>query len=98
ERIHRSNLVEMGVLPLEFIDGANAETLGLKGNEKFSIGGIADDLGPGKLLDVTAVSPDGETTTFEVKCRIDAPIEVEYYRHGGILQYVLRDVMAEAAG
>jgi len=93
ERIHRSNLVEMGVLPLEFIDGQNAESLGLTGTESFGITGIADDLTPGKHLDVTATTQDGKTITFQAKCRIDTPIEVDYYRHGGILQYVLRDVM-----
>jgi len=93
ERIHRSNLVEMGVLPLEYIDGQNAESLGLSGTETYTISGIATDLTPGKRLDVTATATDGQVTTFQVKCRIDTPIEVDYYRHGGILQYVLRDVM-----
>lgn len=93
ERIHRSNLVEMGVLPLEFVDGENAESLGLTGTESFDISGIADNLTPGKLLNVTATTQDGNTVNFQVKCRIDTPIEVDYYRHGGILQYVLRDVM-----
>jgi aconitate hydratase len=91
ERIHRSNLVEMGVLPLEFVDGQNADNLGLTGRERFSIQGIATDLQPAKRLDVTATAPDGTTTTFQVKCRIDSAIEIDYYRHGGILQYVLRD-------
>ena len=93
ERIHRSNLVEMGVLPLEFVDGQNAESIGLTGRERFHIRGIAQDLKPAKRLDVVAVDPDGQETRFQVKCRIDSPIETEYYRHGGILQYVLRDVM-----
>ena len=96
ERIHRSNLVEMGVLPLEFVDGQNAESLGLAGNEAISISGITD-VTPGKLLDVKAVKTDGSEVTFQAKCRIDSSIEVEYYRHGGILQYVLRDVMKDAA-
>ncbi len=95
ERIHRSNLVEMGVLPLEFVDGQNAETLGLNGRERFSISGIAQDLKPAKRLDVKAVDDKGKETTFQVKCRIDSPIEIEYYRHGGILQFVLRDVMKD---
>ena len=95
ERIHRSNLVEMGVLPLEFIDGQNADSLGLKGNEAFDISGVAQDLVPFKELDVTATSPDGNATHFKVKCRIDSDIEVDYYQHGGILQYVLRQVIAE---
>ncbi len=93
ERIHRSNLVEMGVLPLEFVDGQTAESLGLTGRERFHVRGIADDLTPGKRLDVTAANSDGHETAFQIKCRIDSPIEIEYYRHGGILQYVLRDVM-----
>jgi len=93
ERIHRSNLVEMGVLPLEFLDGANADSLGLAGNESFSISGVADNLTPQKHLDVTAISPDGKVTNFKALCRIDSPIEIDYYQHGGILQYVLREVM-----
>ena len=91
ERIHRSNLVEMGVLPLEFIDGQNADSLGLTGKEKFTITGIAQDLTPGKIITVTA-----DDKSFETKCRIDSSIEVDYYRHGGILQYVLREVMQES--
>ena len=92
ERIHRSNLVEMGVLPLEFVDGQTAETLGLQGDERFSIRGIADGLAPAKKLQVEAIG-DGAPVTFEVLCRIDSPIEVEYYCHGGILPYVLRDAL-----
>lgn len=94
ERIHRSNLVEMGVLPLEFVDGMNAAGLELTGRETYTIRGIASDLTPGKKLEVVAVNPEGKSRSFPVKCRIDSPIEVEYYRHGGILQYVLRDTMA----
>lgn len=93
ERIHRSNLVEMGVLPLEFVDGQNAASLGLTGLETYRITGIAEDLVPAKRLHVTARAQDGSEKTFAVKCRIDSPIEIDYYRHGGILQYVLRDVM-----
>jgi len=89
ERIHRSNLVEMGVLPLEFTGGQTADSLGLTGREKVTITGIANNLTPGKLLDVTA---DGKT--FKVKCRIDSPVEIDYYRHGGILPYVLRGAMS----
>ena len=92
ERIHRSNLVEMGVLPLEFVDGANAESLGLTGDEVFGIGGIAEGLAPGKRLAVSATGPQGPVC-FEVLCRIDSPIEVDYYRHGGILPYVLRETL-----
>ena len=90
ERIHRSNLVEMGVLPLEFLNGESAETLGLTGSERFTIEGVDESLKPGATLTVRA----GEKT-FRAKCRIDTPIEVDYYRHGGILQYVLRSVMAQ---
>jgi aconitate hydratase len=96
ERIHRSNLVEMGVLPLEFVDGQNAASLGLTGRERYDISGIAVDLAPGKRLAVKAVAPDGSAKSFEVKCRIDSPIEIDYFQHGGILQYVLREVMKSA--
>jgi aconitate hydratase len=97
ERIHRSNLVGMGVLPLVFKDGEGADELGLTGREQYTIRGIADGLRPGKILKVEAKASDGTTKTFEVVCRIDTPNEVEYYRHGGILQYVLRNIMATAA-
>ena len=90
ERIHRSNLVGMGVLPLEYLDGQTATTLGLTGSETFSIRGIATDLAAGKIMNVSARRSDGSTLEFEAKCRLDSSIEVEYYRHGGILQYVLR--------
>ena len=93
ERIHRSNLVEMGVLPLEFVNGQTAESLGLTGKEAISISGVSDNLTAGKTMDVTVSAPEGSVRTFEAKCRIDTPLEVEYYRHGGILDYVLRDIM-----
>jgi len=96
ERIHRSNLVEMGVLPLEFVDGQHADSLGLEGNECISISGITDMV-PGKRVDVQARKADGSVVTFQAKSRIDSAIEVDYYQHGGILQYVLREVMAKAA-
>jgi len=89
ERIHRSNLIGMGVLPLEFVDGQSHESLGLTGEEVFDIEGIADGLKPGDRLKVTA-----DDKTFEVKVRLDTPVEVEYYLHGGILQYVLRQMAA----
>lgn len=92
ERIHRSNLVEMGVLPLEFVDGQTADSLGLTGRESVDIGGIGEGLVPGKRLMVTAVGAQG-TITFETHCRIDSSIEVQYYRHGGILPYVLRETL-----
>ncbi len=98
ERIHRSNLVGMGVLPLVFKDGEGAEELGLTGGEQFTITGIAGGLTPGKMLNVTAKAEDGSEKTFEVKARLDTPNEVEYYRHGGILQYVLRRMLASSPG
>jgi aconitate hydratase len=87
ERIHRSNLVGMGVLPLQFLDGQTRDTLGLKGEEIFSIEGISTGLSPRKILKVKA----GDKT-FDVMCRIDTPQEIEYYLHGGIMQYVLRSL------
>ena len=90
ERIHRSNLVGMGVLPLEFVEGQNADTLGLDGTEAFTITGIEEGLTPGKSLQVSAVKSDGSTIDFEVKARLDSAIEIEYYLNGGILHYVLR--------
>ena len=96
ERIHRSNLVEMGVLPIEFLPGENAESLGLTGAESVAISGIAEGLVPGKLLTVTATAAYGRVTTFKGRCRIDTPVEVEYYCHGGILDYVLRGIMQQS--
>jgi aconitate hydratase len=93
ERIHRSNLVGMGVLPLEFAAGEGADTLGLTGRETFDIGGVAKDLAPGKRLQVTATAEDGSKKTFTVVCRIDTPNEVDYYQHGGILQFVVRQIL-----
>lgn len=93
ERIHRSNLIGMGILPLQFKPGENRETLGLTGREKYSISGIATGLKPCKELTVT-VSPDGSSArSFSVIARIDTPVEVTYYQHGGILQYVLRQLL-----
>ncbi len=93
ERIHRSNLVEMGVLPLEFTDGQTAASLGLTGKETIQITGIADGFVPGKRLQVVAEGPDGRKT-FTVKSRVDSAVEIDYLRHGGILPYVLRGAMA----
>jgi len=90
ERIHRSNLVGMGVVPMEFPAGENAESLGLDGTETFDIAGIAGDLYPHKLLDVRATRTNGEIIEFQSKARFDSAIEIEYYRNGGILHYVLR--------
>jgi aconitate hydratase len=94
ERIHRSNLIGMGVLPLQFAEGESAESLGLSGHESFDISGLAD-LEPGKELTVKATSDDGEEKEFEVKARVDSPVEVEYLRNGGILQTVLRQLLDE---
>jgi aconitate hydratase len=90
ERIHRSNLVGMGVLPLQFVDGQTRGSLELTGKETFSISGIAAGLRPGQRLNVHGRRADGSEFAFEALCRIDTPIEIEYYRHGGILPYVLR--------
>ena len=92
ERIHRSNLVGMGVLPLQFVDGQSRESLGLTGLEEFSISGIAEGLAPASQLNVTAKGTGGKETAFEVLVRIDTPVEIQYYRNGGILQYVLRQM------
>ena len=96
ERIHRSNLIGMGILPLQFQTGENAESLGLTGEEVFDILGLSDASKPGGRLQVTATSVDngGAPRTFEVAVRIDTPQESEYYRHGGILHYVLRQLAA----
>jgi aconitate hydratase len=90
ERIHRSNLVGMGVLPLQFLPGESASTLGLTGREAITIGGLADGLAPRMTLRVTAEAPNGTRRTFGAICRLDGPIEVDYYRQGGILPAVLR--------
>jgi aconitate hydratase len=92
ERIHRSNLVGMGVLPLEYQAGQTRESLGLTGFESFSIEGIAD-LAPRKTLRVRARDDKGGEKTFSVVARADTPEEVNYYRHGGILRYVLRQML-----
>ncbi|WP_339877609.1 aconitate hydratase AcnA [Pseudidiomarina gelatinasegens] len=94
ERIHRSNLVGMGVLPLQFAEGEGVQAHGLTGDEQISITGLNDDLKPGQLLKVHAKKADGSTVTFDVKCRIDTGNELEYYRSGGILHYVLRQMLA----
>ena len=93
ERIHRSNLVGMGVLPLTFLTGESADSLGLDGTESFNIPAHAD-LEPLATIQVTATKPSGEVTEFQAKVRLDTPVEVDYYRHGGILQAVLRNLAA----
>jgi aconitate hydratase len=95
ERIHRSNLVGMGVLPLQFFDGVTAESLKLDGSQTFSINGLSDALQPGQQLTVELKATDGQTRYFPVKVRIDTPIEIDYYRHGGILPFVLRQLLAK---
>ncbi|MDN3668035.1 aconitate hydratase AcnA [Echinicola jeungdonensis] len=95
ERIHRSNLVGMGVLPLQFADGESAESLGLSGKEAISISGISDGLAPMKKLKVSAKKESGETVDFEVLCRLDSEVEVAYYKNGGILHYVLRQFLKD---
>jgi aconitate hydratase len=94
ERIHRSNLVGMGILPLQFLPGQNAQSLGLTGFEVFDIGGIAEGLKPGQRLTVQVSSEDGKTRTIDAIARIDTPYEMQYYQHGGILQFVLRQLLA----
>jgi aconitate hydratase len=92
ERIHRSNLLGMGVLPLQFEDGQSVASLGLTGEEVFDIEGIGDGVEPGQRLTVRARAADGSEKTFTVISRVDTPIEVDYYRHDGILPYVLRQL------
>ena len=92
ERIHRSNLIGMGVLPLEFLPGQNRETLGLTGHEVFDVEGVAS-LAPKKSVTVRATDAEGTAKTFSAIARADTPEEVSYYKHGGILQYVLRQML-----
>ena len=93
ERIHRSNLVGMGVLPLQFAEGIGRDSLGMDGSETFTITGVAS-LEPRQNVEVTMTRADGSTETFETLCRIDTANEMEYFRHGGILHYVLRNLAA----
>ena len=95
ERIHRSNLIGMGVAPLQFPEGESHESLGLTGHESFDIEGLTEFNNGSipKTVKVTAHKEDGETIEFDAKVRIDTPGEAEYYRHGGILQYVLRQMV-----
>lgn len=95
ERIHRSNLIGMGVLPLEFPSGIDDEVLDLTGEETFSVTKLSDDLKPGQSVPMEIVKADGAKQTIDLIVRIDTAIEVEYFRHGGILQYVLRDIVSE---
>jgi aconitate hydratase len=92
ERIHRSNLVGMGVLPLEFANGETRQSLGLTGFESYTIVGMSEAMSPRATLSVQAVAEDGTAKTFTVRSRIDTPEEMNYYRNGGILHYVLRNL------
>ena len=95
ERIHRSNLIGMGILPLEYPAGESAASLGLSGEELFDITGIEGGVEPGQDIAVRAVAADGREVAFTAHCRIDTPVEAEYYHHGGILQFVLRGLLQE---
>ena len=95
ERIHRSNLIGMGILPLEFMNGENPVSLGLDGSESFSINGLDDTMVPGQVFHVCAQQADGSNVFFQVRSRIDTRIEVEYHKHGGILPYVFRNAVCE---
>jgi aconitate hydratase len=95
ERIHRSNLVGMGILPLQFKPGQSAASLGLSGFETFDILGMSDDMVPNQEYTVRATSQSGAVTEFQVVSRIDTPVEINYYKNGGILQTVLRRLASE---
>jgi aconitate hydratase len=95
ERIHRSNLVGMGVLPLQFSERTNAQTLVLDGSERFSITGLSDSIRPGQEMKLEIKGKEGKSMSVPVKLRIDTPIEIDYYRHGGILPFVLRQLLAK---
>src|SRR6266567_2169196 len=97
ERIHRSNLVGMGVLPLQFAEGTTAQSLALDGSEVFSITGLSDKIRPGQEVMLEIQRQDGQNKSVSVKLRIDTPIEIDYYRHGGILPFVLRQLLAREA-
>jgi aconitate hydratase len=92
ERIHRSNLIGMGVLPLQFMDGDTAQSLGLTGRETFDIDGLAQGGKGGNTVDVTAKPAEGDAIRFKARVRIDTPKERDYFEHGGILHYVLRQL------
>jgi len=96
ERIHRSNLVGMGVLPLQFKEGTNALTLKLDGTETYDIAGFGANLKPQQDLTLRITRKDGKVENVPVRCRIDTPIEIDYYRHGGVLPYVLRQLVARS--
>jgi aconitate hydratase len=93
ERIHRSNLVGMGILPLQFVEGQNAETLGLLGDEVYDITGLSDDMAPQSQMNVKATRPDGSVVEFKTTALLNTEVEVNYYRNGGILHTVLRNMV-----
>jgi aconitate hydratase len=95
ERIHRSNLVGMGVLPLQFPDGTTAQSLGFDGSEIFSIIGLSDSIKPGETITLEIEDKNRRKRPIPVKLRIDTPIEIDYYRHGGILPFVLRQLLSK---
>jgi len=94
ERIHHSNLVGMGVLPLQFAEGTNAQSLKLDGSEIYAITGLSDAIEPGQMVTLEITRRHGKQEKVPVKLRIDTPIEIDYYRHGGILPFVLRELLA----
>ena len=96
ERIHRSNLVGMGVLPLQFKEGASALALKLDGTETYDVVGLDANIKPQQDLTLKITRQDGSVENVAVRCRIDTPIEIDYYQHGGILPYVLRQLVAKA--
>jgi aconitate hydratase len=96
ERIHRSNLVGMGVLPLQFKEGVNAQSLKLDGTETFDVLGLDGNLKPQQEVTLRMTRANGQAEDVPVKCRIDTPIEIDYYQHGGILPFVLRQLIAKA--
>jgi aconitate hydratase len=95
ERIHRSNLVGMGVLPLQFKDGTTAQTLQLDGTESYDVVGLNESIKPQQDLTLKITRKSGAVENVVVRCRIDTPIEIDYYQHGGILPYVLRQIVAQ---
>ena len=98
ERIHRTNLVGMGVLPLQFLTGESVSTHKLTGKEIYHVEGVSEGLTGGGQAKVRAICPDGSEKTFDVQIRIDTPQEIEYYRNGGILPYVLRQLAGQSVG
>ena len=96
ERIHRSNLVGMGVIPFEFTEGVTRKSLGLKGDEAVSITGIAAEIRPLMTVPCEISFADGKSRKIALRCRVDTEVEIEYLRHGGVLHYVLRNLAAAA--